>query len=401
MTFAFYLKEPQSTIAPSKQKTTPLVLIISHLGKKFKKQIGISVRPSDFKKQRTHKEKENERLRIIENCLNERLNQFSTEAEVLGAIDYALRMSYGETPAPKKKEGVPLKKKGTPPSFYDYFEEWANRDTPQLKQRRNTLTLIRRLMGESYDWNDIDSAFYFRLMQKMKDEEYSINYMGSVIAKLKTVMSEGYKLKYHRNEEFRQFKKSTERPDTVYLTKEELDKLWRLKPEDEISCKTRDLFLLGCYTAMRFSDYSRLSESNIRNGNIHITQRKTAGSVIIPVSPRVREILKRNGGAAPSMDQVVFNRKIKEVCFAAGITTPIEVTKSKGDRHITETRPKFTQVSSHTARRTGATLLFQTGISVQSLMLITGHKSPQSILSYLRLGKEENAEALKNNPFFK
>lgn len=413
MTFSFYLRDPhiedknkllakqeKERGLPVKKRSneTSLQLVVSSNGKVYRKNIGISVRPSDFKKQRTKDEAANSRLRIIENHLNQSLTPYSTEDEIKKALDDAVRLSRGEK---IKEGGISQKKKEGVPSFMEYFQEWANRDTPQLRQRRNTLKIITTLMGTSADWNDVDSAYYFRLVAKLKEKKYSVNYIGSIIAKLKTVMSEGYKMKYHHNEDYHQFHRSTERPDTVYLTQQELDALWNLTPANDLEAGTRDLFLLGCYTAMRFSDYSRLSLDNIRDGYVYMTQQKTAGSVIIPASRKVIAILKRNGGHAPKIDQIVFNRKIKEVCFAAGIDSPVEVTKSKGDRHITEMRPKFTQVSSHTARRTGATLLFQTGISLQSLMLITGHKSPQALISYLRLGKEENAQQLKKNPFFK
>ena len=34
-------------------------------------------------------------------------------------------------------------------------------------------------------------------------------------------------------------------------------------------------------------------------------------------------------------------------------------------------------------------------------MLITGHKNERSFATYVKLTKEENAQALKNNPLFK
>ena len=49
---------------------------------------------------------------------------------------------------------------------------------------------------------------------------------------------------------------------------------------------------------------------------------------------------------------------------------------------------------------TGITLLYMTGIPLQQVMLISGHKDEDSIRHYLRLTKQENAEKLKDNPFF-
>jgi integrase len=256
-------------------------------------------------------------------------------------------------------------------------------------------------MGRADNWDAIDTGYYFRLIQRINDAGYSVNYQGSIVSRLKSVMSEGFKLKYHGNSDFHQFTRRSEQPDTIYLTKNELEKLWNLDLNDRMERRVRDLFLLGCYTAMRFSDYSRLSFDNIRDGFIHMTQKKTSSSVVLPASPRVMAILKRNGGAAPKIQQAVFNREIKVVCCKAGMNEAIEVTKSKGAGHISEFKPKYTQVSSHTARRTGCTLMYQSGVPASQVMLISGHKSESAFYRYIRTGKEENAKALADNPFFK
>lgn len=374
-------------------------LIITHKGKVYRKYTGISVKTKQWKKTKRDGQwptnpKDSEKLKEIKSALELRLDEYSREPEILLAVDEVLSGKsayYTPTDASVKSR----------PSFWEYFKEWGGREGPSKRQRQCTCRQIADMMGTSSDWEEVNEAYYFRLLQKMNERGYSKNYQGAIVSKLKAVMSEGHKLKYHNNAEYRQFKKFTEQPDTVYLTEEEVESLWNLELKDDMERRVRDLFLIGVYTAARFSDYSRLSEKNISNGFITFTQRKTADSVIIPLAPRVAAILKRNGGRAPELNQVVFNREIKAVCLKAGINEEVQVTRSKGTKHITETVPKWKLVSSHTARRTGATLLHKTGIPVQSLMLITGHRSIQSLMHYLRLTKEENARQLKDNPFFK
>ena len=396
MTFAFYPNAPQKGVRRSEQKETPLRLIISHRGQKYKKFIGISVLPADFVKQRTKDAEVNKRLNAIEIRLREKLTEFSTPEEIKGAVEYAL-----SEVKPEKETGAGVSGAPKIPTFWEYFTEWADRDTPQKRPRKNTRNLISALMGETADWEGVDTSFYFLLMQKMKEAGYSVNYMGSVVAKLKTVMSEGYKLKYHKNTDYHQFTRITEQPTTVYLTMAEVDALWNLELKDEMERRVRDLFLVGVYSAMRFSDYSRLSKENIRGGYIYFTQKKTAGRVVIPAAPRLVAILKRNGGRAPVVNQTVFNREIKTVCMRAGIHQKVEVTKSKGDRHITEMKPKYTQVSSHTARRTGATLMYQSGVPASQVMAVTGHRSESAFMRYIRTTAEENAKLMKSNAFFR
>lgn len=380
-------------------KVSAVRLIVTHKGKVYRKCTGISIKPSQWKKTKRNgqwptSQKDSDKLKAIKLALEERLDEYSTEEMILAAIDQVLtEQSPYYTPLPAARGGRP--------TFWQYAQEWSERDMPGMRQRRNDLKVISELMGVSADWESIDEAYYFRLVQKLNERGYSKNYQGTVIARLRAIMSVGFKLKYHRNEDFKLFKKFSEQPDTVYLTEDEINRLWNLKLRDEMECKVRDLFLIGVYTAARFSDYSRLSQENIDRGFITFTQKKTSDSVVIPLSPKVAAILERNGGRAPKVNQIVFNREIKAVCMKAGIGGSIRVTKSKGLRHETEIVPKWKLVSSHTARRTGATLLYKAGVPLMQCMLITGHKSEQSFRKYIRITKEENAALLADNPFFK
>ena len=130
---------------------------------------------------------------------------------------------------------------------------------------------------------------------------------------------------------------------------------------------------------------------------IHLIHQKTKASVYVPVAPRVREVLDRNGGVAPQLSNQRFNDAIKDVCKEAGICSMVEVRKGSK----TERKEKYKLVTSHTARRTGATLLRLSGASMREIMLIGGWESEQTLERYLRVTKEENAVKMRNNPFFK
>ena len=53
---------------------------------------------------------------------------------------------------------------------------------------------------------------------------------------------------------------------------------------------TRDFFLIGCYTGLRFSDYSVLRMEQITDGYIETTQITTLGKVVIPVHSKVEKL---------------------------------------------------------------------------------------------------------------
>ena len=377
-------------------------LVVSHKGKQYKRATGLTTDPSLWNREAKSlpakcKDKRIwDELRAIHLRAEEKQEEARTEEDVLRIMEYAIT---GSMPPETGKDGAvrPARKL----TFWEYFEEWANREGSQRRQKKLCYNNIAKFMGKDFDWDDVDSAFHFRLVQKMQDADFALNYQWKTISQLKTVMNEGRKLKYHTNLEYQDFKTKREDVDTVYLTNEEVERLWEYVPKGELDRKARDLFLLGVYSCARFSDYSRLTKDMIHDGVIHFTQVKTASSVMVPASPRLVSILDRNGGRAPDLAQQHLNEWIKRVCKAVGIDEMVEVTVSNGIAHKTELKHKYEMVSSHTARRTGITLLYMTGIPLQQVMLISGHKDEDSIRHYLRLTKKENVELLRDNPFFK
>lgn len=373
-------------------------LVITHKGRVFRKYTGVSVETAKWRRPKRGRQWPTDpadaaKLKTILLGLEERLNEYSTTEDITKAVDDVLSANLDNYTAIQEKAP------GTP-SFWDYFRSWATRPHPAQRGDMNIMRRVSEFMGMQDDWGDIDSAWYFRLMKKMNEAGYSVNYKGTITSRLKTVMAEGFKLKYHTNMEYLNFKKTQEPADTVYLTQEELDAVWELHLDGGAERKARDLFILGAYTASRFSDYSRLSLADIHDGKIRFVQKKTAGEVVIPAAPRVIEVLKRNGGRAPELCLVQYNKNIKEVCRRAGMDTPVTVTRSRGAVHVTERKRKYELVSSHTARRTGATLLYMSGIPLRQCMLITGHNTEESFMKYIRVTKEQNADLLSSNPFF-
>lgn len=372
-------------------------VIVSHNGKKFKKSTGLTIDPALWNQKaksltaRCRDRHVYEKLRLVNLRLEEKEDEARTDADVLRFIEYAIT---GRMPG-----SVPMAPR--PLSFWEYFDEWASRGGTQERQKRLCYRNIERLMGRDFDWDGVDSAFHFRLVQRMQAAGFGINYQWKTVSQLKTVMNEGRKLKYHTNLDYQDFKTRREDTDAVYLTKDEVERLWDYQPKGELDRKARDLFLLGVYSCARYSDYSRLSSDMIHDGVIRFTQVKTSASVLVPASPRLLLLLERNGGHAPHLAQQHLNEWIKRVCKAVGIDDRVDVSSSDGLHRKTEIKRKYELVSSHTARRTGITLLYMTGIPLQQVMLISGHKDQDSIRHYLRLTKEENVRMLKDNPFFK
>ena len=358
---------------------------VTHGGKQYRKATGLTVADTSLwnPKAKSLKAKCKDArilpdLLTINTRLCEKEEKARTEKDVLEAIDYALGKE-------KEPEGVP--------TFWQYFEEWGERPSTSQRQRALAVRTVARLMGRTEDWADIDTAYWFRLQRKMEDEGMSANYRWNIGSRLRAAVHEGYTLKYHKNDDFREFKARREQVDAVILSPSEIELLWDWQPTSRFLGRVRDLGLIGYYSASRFSDYSRLTMANVREGHLEFTQQKTGDKVVIPASPRLVSLLERNGGHAPSMCSVVFNRKIKDVAKYAGITG---VVKLKG-----EEKQRYDGVQSHTFRRSALSNLHAQGLPLRDCMAISGHKTLSAIQAYLRLDEEESVKRLDNLAFFK
>lgn len=194
-------------------------------------------------------------------------------------------------------------------------------------------------------------------------------------------------------------------PDAVYLTQERLNILWGMEFGDETLNRIRDTFLVGCETGQRYSDYKRITIDDVvrmKDGSecVKITQKKTGKTLFVPMSARLRTILERGKGRR-SYCTDRFNRGIKEVCRLAGFTEIVEVTASYGLQREKQHVPFYELVSSHTARRTAATLMYLAGCPLADIMALTGHSEESTLRKYLRMTDEEKGIALANSKYFK
>ncbi len=258
----------------------------------------------------------------------------------------------------------------------------------------------------SLDFNDIDLSFYNDFISYLSSEhKHSQNTIGSKIKVLKAILNEATDRGLNTNIEFkkRKFKKLTEETDKIYLNREELEKIYRkdLSKNKKLE-RVRDLFIIGCFTGLRFSDFSQLQPENIIDQNkIKVRTQKTSENVVIPLHPYVSEILKKYNGEIPkALSNQKMNEYLKDVAEKAEINEQVITTITKGGVLVKTTTEKFNLVSTHTARRSFASNLYLADVPAITIMKITGHKTEKSFLRYIRISQEENANKLLQHPFF-
>ena len=121
--------------------------------------------------------------------------------------------------------------------------------------------------------------------------EHSANSASKSFEVLKQFLQESYKLRYHKNEIFKEKGFGIKRVKTknkVRLNFKELKALANLDLSDNPSFdKIRDLFIVGAYTGLRFSDWEKVGSRNIIDEDegqlLEVLTIKTSKRVFIPL----------------------------------------------------------------------------------------------------------------------
>lgn len=306
-------------------------------------------------------------------------------------------------------------------NLFDFMEqflkEMAGGFNPRSKQpyAKGTISTYRQCLTHlreyavskrmRLDFDAIDLDFYLSYNEYLSSRGFRPNYIGKLIKMLKTFLNEALErgLTNNINHKKKRFTPPKEKVTTIYLTLDELSELWKLDFSKEPRLENvRDLFLFGCFTGLRFSDFSKVSAENIdlKEGVIEIRTQKTDELVSIPILPITKEILsKYEGKTANSLPNSISNQKfnayLKEIAERF-IPLHARITKESiiRGKKVLQTVPKWQLVTTHTARRSFATNMFLSGFPAQSIMKITGHRTEAAFMTYLKMSPRENAKAI-------
>jgi integrase len=189
----------------------------------------------------------------------------------------------------------------------------------------------------------------------------------------------------------------SEESESIYLNETELEKIYNLDlSENERLDRVRDLFLIGCWTGLRFSDWNKVTPENIKDGFLELKQQKTGGAVVIPLHSVVTQIIKKHNGELPELiSSQKTNDYLKEVAQKAGIKETVHKSITRGGIKVSKAYKKYELVTTHTGRRSFSTNLYRAGLDTLTIMQITGHKTEQAFLKYIKVTPREHAEKLR------
>lgn len=410
----FYLRKPKSTIE------TPIFLRLFCKSRGIKYPTRINIHPLhwDKNKQRikpvakveNHLEL-NRYLDILKKVADKTFWDLTNDADGIPPSLSTLKLEIDKRLDRAEKEPVI--------TFFEFFQkiidqsESGTRLNPltgkvinpnTIKTYVTTLNHLRDFQKQhssKITFDNIDLKFYNAFTEYLiKEKKLASNSVGKDIQVLKLIMNEALDLHLTSNTSFKtkRFVVLREASDSIYLDKIELEELKNHDLSDKPKLeRVRDLFLVGCYTGLRYSDYSILTTENIKNGYIQINQTKTGSPVTIPVHRAIKGLLEKYHGVFPApLTNQKTNEYLKEVgkeidCLGKSVVK--NITKEGANKQTS--LAKWEMLTTHTARRSFATNEFLAGTPTLTIMAITGHKTEKAFLKYIKLNSSDHAKLLK------
>ncbi|MEC3906731.1 phage integrase SAM-like domain-containing protein [Tamlana sp. 2201CG12-4] len=299
-------------------------------------------------------------------------------------------------------------------SFIKFFIEKSllrtNRKTGEpiaprtIQHYRTTLTKINSFQ-EKHNLNikltDIDVPFHTKFTEYLRDtHKLNPNTIGGYIDDIKTFMRYAERQGFKVNQSFRDpdFFTPKNKTKDIALTEKDINKIFDKEFElDSYLDNARDWLIIGVWTGLRISDLLTLDKKKFNDGFIELTNEKTNIPVIIPILEQVEQTLNKRKGELPrKISDQNFNKYIKKVCKKAEINDLVEGGKmnKKTRRKEFGKFPKWQLVTSHTCRRTFATLHYGK-IDTLTIMKITGHTTEKQFIDYIKIPSREYAIRLK------
>jgi hypothetical protein len=298
--------------------------------------------------------------------------------------------------------------------------EIKSRSHPHIKQ--NYRMLINKLedIQDIFDCTImpamISSVFWNHFVPFLADQGLKYSTIGHVKANLIAVLNWSSKYGVKLNPSYSEVDIPNYIPNKISLTPDEISHIYHFKiGQDECYNfrmkkvmkmrsnkiktleKVRDMFVLSCNLGQRYSDMVRISPENFRNGIFSIVQQKTGNKCYVPINSLSIDsritfaILDKYCYYAPYTGDINnYNSYLHQLLYYIGEDFMDEVyMDNKINGVITrETKRRYQLISSHSARRSFATINTLRNIPRNKILRATGHSSEKAFVRYICYDEE-------------
>ena len=250
---------------------------------------------------------------------------------------------------------------------------------------------LQNFIKEKYNSSDIPldkinlrflEKFYLYLREK---HDCANDTAQKFMQKLEAVLIYAEKIRVIPSNPFLFYTYQFDKKKPVYLTKQEIDRIWKKQFKTPRLTLVRDLFIFSCYTGLSFAEICNLRKDNIQKMNdgsswIFIKRKKTDVMSYIPLLPIPIQLIGKHQSV--KNEDLVFNtytnqktnEYLKEIAEVCGIRKNLIF---------------------HLARHSFATLALSYGVSIESISGMLGHTNITTTQIYAQITKQKIGEEMK------
>ncbi len=250
---------------------------------------------------------------------------------------------------------------------------------------------LQNFIKEKYNSSDIPldkinlrflEKFYLYLREK---HDCANDTAQKFMQKLEAVLIYVEKIRVIPSNPFLFYTYQFDKKKPVYLTKQEIDRIWKKQFKTPRLTLVKDLFIFSCYTGLSFAEICNLRKDNIQKMNdgsswIFIKRKKTDVMSYIPLLPIPIQLIGKYKNA--KNEDLVFNtytnqktnEYLKEIAEVCGIRKNLIF---------------------HVARHSFATLALSYGVSIESISGMLGHTNITTTQIYAQITKQKIGEEMK------
>lgn len=250
---------------------------------------------------------------------------------------------------------------------------------------------LQNFIKEKYNSSDIPlekinlrflEKFYLFLREK---HDCANDTAQKFMQKLEAVLIYAEKMRVIPSNPFLFYTYQFDKKKPVYLTKQEIDRIWKKQFKTPRLTLVKDLFIFSCYTGLSFAEICNLRKDNIQKMNdgsswIFIKRKKTDVMSYIPLLPIPIQLIGKYQNA--KNEDLVFNtytnqktnEYLKEIAEVCGIRKNLIF---------------------HLARHSFGTLALSYGVSIESISGMLGHTNITTTQIYAQITKQKIGEEMK------
>ena len=289
------------------------------------------------------------------------------------------------------------------------------RSHPKIRQNYRMLitklTSIEQQFGCTIMPAMISSVFWNHFIPFLADQGLKYSTIGHIKANLIAVLNWSSKYGVKLNPSYSEVDIPNYVPSKISLTPDEISHIYHFKiglenaysfrskkilklrkNKIETLERVRDMFVLGCNLGQRYSDLVRISPENFKNGQFSIVQQKTGNKCFVPINSMSIDsritwaILEKYGYHAPYTGDINnYNTYLHELLhhIGEGFLEEVHIDNKINGVITRETKQRYQLISSHSARRSFATINTLRNIPRNKILRATGHSSEKAFVRYI------------------